>query len=68
METVIHLIVALIIVALIWWAVTYALTNLPLPGVVKQFGTVIATLLVVIFVVMYLLLPLMQGGMHFSLH
>lgn len=55
MGALITILVYLIIVALVWWAITYALANLPLPGPVKQFGTVIATLVVVIIVVMMLL-------------
>lgn len=61
MGTLIMLLVYLIVVALIWWAVTYALNNLPLPAPVKQFGTVIATLVIVI-VVVYMLLGLVNGG------
>jgi peptidoglycan biosynthesis protein MviN/MurJ (putative lipid II flippase) len=68
MATLITLLVYLIIIALIWWAITYALANLPLPGPVKQFGTVIATLVIVI-VVVYFLLSLAGGGMpDLSLH
>lgn len=66
MGTLITLLVYLIIVALIWWAITYALANLPLPGPVKQFGTVIATLVVVIVVVVVLLQ--LVGGSSLDLH
>jgi hypothetical protein len=68
MSMLITLLVYLIIIALVWWAITYALANLPLPDPVKQFGRVIATIVIVIIVVM-LLLQLLQGGMpHLSLH
>lgn len=59
-----YIIVALIIASLLWWAVTYAITNLPFPGPVKQYGTVIATLVFVVFIVMYILVPLMKGGVN----
>ena len=62
MSLLITLLVYLIIIALVWWAITYALANLPLPAPVQQFGTVIATIVVVVIVVM-LLLQLVGGGM-----
>ena len=61
MSLLLTLLVYLIIVALVWWVITYALANLPLPGPVKQFGTVIATIVVVVIVVMALI-SLLQGG------
>ncbi len=51
----------LIVVALVWWVITYALANLPLPAPIPQFGRVIATIVVVI-VVVYALIKLLQGG------
>lgn len=64
--TVLALLVYLIIIALVWWVITYALTNLPLPGPVAQFGKVIATVVVVILVVL-LLLQLVGGVPNVSL-
>lgn len=61
MGTLITLLVYLIIIALIWWVITYALANLPLPEPVKQFGTVIATVVIVVIVV-FALIQLLQGG------
>ena len=58
---VLTLVIYLIIIALVWWVITYALENLPLPAPVQQFGRVIATIVVVIIVVM-LLLRLLGGG------
>jgi hypothetical protein len=56
------ILVYLIVVALIWWAITYALANLPLPEPIQRFGTVIATLVIVIIVVMMLLQLVGSGG------
>ena len=67
MSMVLTLVVYLIIIALIYWVVTYALNNLPLPAPIKQFGSVIVTIVLVVVVVM-MLLQLLQGGMpHLSL-
>ena len=66
MGSLLTILVYIIVVALIWWAITYALANLPLPDPVKQFGTVIATLIVVIIVVM-MLISLIGGGGSISL-
>lgn len=67
MSIVITLVVYLIIIALVYWVITYALANLPLPAPIKQFGTVIVTIVLVIIVVM-MLLQLLQGGIpHLSL-
>jgi hypothetical protein len=66
MATLITLLVYLVVIALIWWVITYALANLPFPGPVKQFGTVIATVVIVI-VVIYLLLNLTGAGLDLSL-
>jgi hypothetical protein len=67
MATLITLLVYLVVIALIWWAITYALANLPLPDPVKQFGTVIATLVIVIIVVYFLLSMAGGGGLHLEL-
>lgn len=61
MGTLVTLLVYLIVVALVWWVITYALENLPLPAPVQQFGKVIATVVVVILVV-YAMLQLVGGG------
>lgn len=61
MTLILTIVVYLIIIALVWWVITYALANLPLPAPVQQFGTVIATIVVVVIVVM-MLLQLLQGG------
>ena len=53
--TVLTILVYLVIIALIWWAITYALANLPLPAPVQQLGTVIATVIIVVIVVLMLL-------------
>ena len=55
-------VVYLIIIALVWWVITYALENLPLPAPVQQFGRVIATIVVVVIVVLLLLRLIGQGA------
>ena len=71
MSMVLTLVVYLIIIALIYWVVTYALNNLPLPAPIKQFGGVIVTIVLVVVVVM-MLVQLLQGGMggitHLNFH
>ena len=62
MSMLVTLLVYIVIIALVWWAITYALANLPLPAPIKQFGTVIVTLVIVIVVVMFLV-QMLQGGM-----
>ncbi len=57
------LVVALIIVAVVWWAVTYVLDNLPLPGPIAKIGRVIVTVLCVLYVVMKILLPLAHSNL-----
>lgn len=61
MGTLVTLLVYLVVIALIWWVITYALENLPLPAPVQQFGKVIATVIIVI-VVVYAMLQLIGGG------
>ena len=64
-ETLITLVIYLIIVGLIWWAVTTILAVIPLPEPIK---TVINVLMIVILclIVIFALLNLIPGG-HISL-
>jgi hypothetical protein len=57
----ITIVVYLIIAALVWWVITYALANLPLPAPIAQFGRVIATVVMVIAIVLALL-QMLRGG------
>ncbi len=66
--SILAIVVYLIVIALVWWVIVYALDNLPLPAPIPQFGRVIATIVVVVLVVMMLLQLVGGGGMpHFSL-
>lgn len=61
--SVLMILVYLVVLSLIWWVLNYAITNLPLPAPIKQYGTVIVTIVVVIIAVMFLL-QLIGGGGH----
>jgi hypothetical protein len=58
----IYILILLIVLALVWWIIG----QLPLPAPVKQIATVV---IVVIFAIcmIYMLLPLAQGGPHLNL-
>lgn len=63
MDMIVSLLVVLIIVAVIWWACTYVLDNLPLPAPIPRIGRVIVTVLCVLYVVMKVLLPLAHSNL-----
>ena len=63
MDTILGLLVVLIIVAVVWWAVTYILDNLPLPDPIPRVGKVIVTVLCVLYVVMKVLVPLVHSNL-----
>jgi hypothetical protein len=62
MSMLLTFLIYIIIIALVYWVVTYALNNLPLPAPIKQFGTVIVTIVIVV-VVVFMLIQLLQGGL-----
>jgi len=61
MDLILHLLVVLIIVAVVWWAATYILANIPLPDPIPRIGRVIVTVLCVLYVVIEVLLPLVKS-------
>ena len=68
MSMIIALVVGLIIVAVVYWCLTYLIGVLPLPGPIKPIAIAIVTVICVLYVVFYLLLPLVHGGIpHFNL-
>ena len=60
--TLLHILIVLIVLGLLWWAVTKILGVLP---IAEPFRTVIYVILVLIacFIVLYLLLPLLGMSM-----
>ena len=63
MDAILGLLVVLIIIAVVWWAVTYILDNLPLPDPIPRIGKVIVTVLCVIAVVIKVLIPLVHSSL-----
>ena len=63
MSIILGLLVTLIIVAVIWWAVTYVLDNIPLPDPIPRIGKVIVTVLCVLYVVIKVLVPLVHTNL-----
>ena len=63
MDAILGILVVLIIVAVVWWAVTYILDNLPLPDPIPRIGKVIVTVLCVLYVVMKVLVPLVHSNL-----
>ena len=63
MDAILGLLVVLIIVAVVWWAVTYILDNLPLPDPIPRVGKVIVTVLCVLYVVIKVLVPLVHSNL-----
>ena len=65
---IVTLVIALIVVAVVYWAVTAIIKVLPLPGPIKPIVLTLIAVLCVLYVVFYLLLPLVHGGVpHFDL-
>jgi hypothetical protein len=62
MDMILNLLVVLIIVAVVWWAVTYILDNIPLPDPIPRIGKVIVTVLCVLYVVIKVLVPLVNSN------
>jgi len=62
----ISLIITLVIVGVIWWAVTSILALIPLP---EPIGRIVNILLILVLclIVIYALLPLVQGAGHLRL-
>jgi antibiotic biosynthesis monooxygenase (ABM) superfamily enzyme len=56
------LVIGLIIVAVVYWAATTVIAVLPLPDPIKPIALVLVTVICVLYVVFYLLLPLVGGG------
>ena len=63
MDAILGILVVLIIVAVVWWAVTYILDNLPLPDPIPRIGKVIVTVLCVLYVVIKVLVPLVHSNL-----
>ena len=63
MDMILSLLVVLIIVAVVWWAITYILDNLPLPDPIPRVGKVIVTVLCVLYVVIKVLVPLVHSNL-----
>jgi hypothetical protein len=61
MGAILPLVIGLIIVAVVYWAATAILNVLPLPGPIKPIAQTLITVLCVLYVVIYLLLPLAHG-------
>ena len=63
MDAILGLLVVLIIVGVVWWAVTYILDNVPLPDPIPRIGKVIVTVLCVLYVVIKVLVPLVHSNL-----
>lgn len=61
MDMILTLVIGLIIVAVVYWAATAVLNVLPLPDPIKPIANVLITVICVLYVVIYLLLPLAHG-------
>jgi hypothetical protein len=61
MGMILTLVIGLIIVAVVYWAATAILAVLPLPDPIKPIALVLIQVVCVLFVVIYLLMPLAHG-------
>ena len=60
-ETLIALVITLLIVGVVYWAVTQIIAIIPLPAPIAQIIHVLL-ILILVLVVIYALLPLLPGG------
>jgi hypothetical protein len=63
--TLINLVIVLLIIGIIWWAVTSLLPVIPLPAPIAQVIHVLVMLIFALIVIFYVLIPLLhQAGVH----
>ncbi len=61
----INLVIVLILIGIIWWAITALLPLVPLPGPIAQIINVLLVVIFALVVVFYVLVPLLHAlGQH----